>query len=69
LIGQRGKARAAAVYTIFLSLLLVGLFTPILAAIDGYLVGKKAYDGEPIDSKHCALRFLKKLPLWTDMEE
>jgi hypothetical protein len=69
LMGQKMKARAAFVYTMLLSLLLVGLATPVIAAIDGFMVATRIQNGEAVDSEYCALKFIDKLPLWTDMGE
>jgi hypothetical protein len=67
IMGQKYKARAAFIYTIFLSVLLVGFLTPIIATIDGYLVAKKIQEGEDVSYDYCGLKFVKKLPMWTDM--
>jgi hypothetical protein len=66
LIGQKQKAIAALIYTIVLSIIGIGAFVPIVAAIDGYMVAQKLAAGETLASDFCAIEFLTKLPFWQE---
>jgi hypothetical protein len=66
LLGQKQKAIAGLVYTIVLSIIGIGAFIPIIAAIDGYQVAQKLAAGETLASDYCALEFLSSLPLWKE---